>query len=81
MEDHAREQGYDKMARWPEVLRWFERWLESGDAERASLLANLQATDTQLHALLLRAIATDREAEATHFLDTSAMLDMARKLK
>lgn len=81
MEDREREQGCDKMARWPEVLRWFDRWLEAGEAERASMLADLQTTDSQLHALLLHAIATDQEAEATHFLDTSAMLDIVRKLK
>src|SRR5689334_13852256 len=78
MEDRVREQGHNKMARWPEVMRWFDRWLEAGEADRASLLADLQAQDTQLHALLLRAIETDREAEAMCFLDVSAMLDVAR---
>ncbi len=78
MDERAREQGHDRMARWPEVMRWFDRWLESSEAERASLLASLQVSDTQMHALLLRAIEVDREAEAKHFLDVGAMLDVAR---
>jgi len=78
MEQRAHEQVGDKMARWAEVMRWFDRWLESDDAERVRVLADLQANDAQLHALLLRAIETDREAEAMRFLDVGAMLDVAR---
>jgi hypothetical protein len=69
MEERTREQTGSKMARWAEVMPWFDRWLQSDDAVRMRLLDDLHNDDPQLHTLLLRAIQADSVAEAAHFLE------------
>ncbi|MFT3791727.1 MAG: serine/threonine-protein kinase [Rudaea sp.] len=69
---------HDRARRRAEVLAWFERWLECGVEERAALLAGLAATDGELHALVLGAIQTDRDAESLHFLEEGALAAAAR---
>jgi len=55
----------------------FAQWLELGAAERAALLARVDAADHALHERLLALIRADRAADDAAFLADNAMLDVA----
>lgn len=64
--------------RWSDVMSWFERWLDLDAPGQAQLLAELAAKDADLHARVVDAIKTDRDADSLHFLEDGALVDVGR---
>jgi eukaryotic-like serine/threonine-protein kinase len=65
-ESHAKRQS---------ALQHFEAWLDSDEAQRASLIARVAAEDPATHTRLLKLIAADQAADEAHFLDGGAIAD------
>jgi serine/threonine-protein kinase len=65
-------------SRWPEVMACFDRWLQSDEVERETMVAALRARDPELHALVQKAIDADRAAEVGGFLRDGVLADTER---